>query len=150
MILRDITIAELSELRRQGEPAIIVGSYNLAMLRLIYDSTSVSILTNCRSIDMCQGVNLRYEYYHFRDDFELKEIAPNVFLPSAERAIVDTIVWLAKNYNEGALIEALQSYQQMGKDKSGLYRVADHYEVPHSCVDYWWEEAENETDMSMG
>ena len=134
----------------RSEPSVLVGETVLGINNLIYASPSYYILTNHPPLDGYINNDIRYEYYHFRDDFELKEIAPNVFLPSAERAIVDTIVWLKKNYNEGALIESLQSYQQMGKDKSGLYRVADHYEVPHSCIDYWWEEAENETDMSMG
>lgn len=132
------------------EPSILVGETALGINHLMYTSPLYHILTNHPPLDGYVNNSIRYEYYHFRDDFELKEIAPNVFLPSAERAIVDAIVWLKKNYNEGALIEALQSYQQMGKDKSALYGVADHYEVPYSCIDYWWEEVENETDMSMG
>lgn len=137
-------------LSSRSEPSILVGETVLGMNGLIYTSPFYHILTNHSPLDGYTNDNIRYEYYHFRDDFELKEIAPNVFLPSAERAIVDAMVWLAKNYNEGALIEALQSYQSRVKDKAGLYRVADYYEVPHSCIDYWWEEAENETDMSMG
>lgn len=150
MIERNITVQELSTLAEDRKFSVsITGESALAMRKLIYDTRPMTILTDVIFLDNVHGINMMYEYYHFHDDYQLKEIAPNVFLPSPERAIIDTIVWLPENMNEGALIEALQNYQQKnGKEK--LYECADHYNVPHEFVDVWWKEAEEESDMSMG
>jgi hypothetical protein len=93
---------------------------------------------------------LMFEHYHFHDDYALTDIGNNFLLPSQERAIIDCIVWQEENRDEGFLIESLQTYQQHGHHVSDLYECADHYLVPHNVVDYWWKEALDDTEMSMG
>ena len=153
MILRDISIFELTDLsNRLSQNIVIVGDSALSLNKLIYDMSPMSILTNNIHLNRCPSINYRSEYYHFNDLYLCTEIAQGVYLPTAEKAILDAIVWLPENMNEGSLIEALQSYQQMHGDKGKvkLYEVADYYKVPHEFVDYWWKEAEEESDMSMG
>ena len=79
----------------------------------------------------------------------LNEMEKGVYVPTSERAIIDCMVWQDENRDEGFLIEALQTYQEKHK-VSDLYECADNYLVPHEVVDYWWKEAEEEDDMSMG
>jgi hypothetical protein len=135
--------------RNRAKKTILVGESALALNHLIYGLSYWEIYTNVESMNMCSVDNVIFGYYHFHDDYGLKEISENLYLPSAEKAIFDTIVWLPENANEGFLIEALQSYQEHN-DKSKLYECADHYGVPHEFIDYWWKEAEEESDMSMG
>ena len=128
---------------------ILTGNIALSMNKLIYGASPVSVCTKHAEIDGCSTPYGVYEYYHFKDKDFLMEIMEGIYLPSPEKAILDAIVWLPENSNEGYLIEALQTYQE-NNDKSKLYEVADHYKVPHEFVDYWWKEAEEESDMSMG
>ena len=153
MILRDISMCELSDLANKlNQNILIVGDSALSLNKLIYDMSPISLLTNNVHLNRCPSINYRNEYYHFNDLYLCTEISHGVYLPTIEKAIIDTIVWLPENMNEGSLIEALQSYQQMCGDggKQKLYEVADYYKVPHEFVDYWWKEAEEESDMSMG
>lgn len=151
MITRDITIDELASLKSySNKDIVIVGDTSLVMNHLIYDMKPITILTDYEGLDKTPGVNMLYEYYHFHDKKYNVQIHGNIWKPTAEKAILDTIVWLPENMNEGSLIEALQTYQNNGNDKTKLYECADHYGVPHEFVDYWWREAEEETDMSMG
>lgn len=151
MILRDITVTELSELgNRINENILITGNTALSMNNLIYDSTPITICTNIKNLNCTPGENYWREFYHFKDLSNCKEIADRVYLPTPERAIVDAIVWLPENCNEGQLIEALQTYQDKISKMDELYKLADYYKVPRHFVDYWWKEAEEESDMSMG
>lgn len=150
MIVRDATFEELSELAISlDEDIIITGDTALSKNHLIYDMTPITVLTKVKGLDRTPGINYMREFYHFRDLDYTSKVADRVYLLTPEKAILDTIVWLPENTNEGALIEALQTYQE-NNDKSKLYEVADHYKVPHEFVDYWWKEAEEESDMSMG
>lgn len=91
------------------------------------------------------------EYYHFNDDYGLVEFSDRLFIPSGERAIIDTIAWIEKNGCEEFVIEAIQKYCYVyGHKVSDLYECANHYSISNETVDYWWNEAMNEMDMSMG
>ena len=91
-----------------------------------------------------------FEHYHLHDRKYLIRVKPRLYLPTPERAIIDCMVWQDENRDEGFLIEALQTYQYQGHKVSDLYECADHYLVPHEVVNYWWKEAEEEDDISMG
>lgn len=132
-----------------GDNIILVGDTALAYNHLIYDYTPISVWTNYKGLDRTMGEEVMYQHYHLHDNSYTNNIVGNIYLPTSEKAILDTIIWLPENMNEGSLIEALQTYQEH-HDKSGLYECADHYGVPHEFIDYWWKEAEEETDMSMG
>ena len=129
---------------------IITGNSALEYNGLVNGTDILSIVTEVKPLDGTIVNNVCYEFFHFKDREYTREIKPGVFLPTAEKALLDAIVWLPENYNEGQLIEALQSYQANDNDKSKLYEVSDYYKVPHEFVDYWWKEAEEESDMSMG
>lgn len=147
------TLQDLEILSSQLKSNIlVVGNSAIARNGLAYDMYPISIYTNCRPLNGIHVDNLVYEAYHFNDLYLCKEIKPNVFLPTPEKAIFDAIVWLPENMNEGTLIEALQTYQEWygNSGKQKLYEVADHYGVPYEFIDYWWKEAEEESDMSMG
>ena len=68
--------------------------------------------------------------------------------PTKERALVETIKFHGY-FNEGILIEALQNYIRNVKDFSLLYEVAEYFSVSRDDVDYWINEAREESDMSM-
>lgn len=128
---------------------ILVGDSALVVNNLIYGVPYFTVYTEHKPMN---GVDLNgfiFEHYHFNDDYQMVNIQNNIWKPSAEKALLDVIVWYPENMNEGSLIEALQNYQEHN-DKSKLYECADHYKVPHEFVDYWWKEAEEESDMSMG
>lgn len=129
---------------------IIVGQDALARHGLVAGYNCNNVYTPYKGLDKCPVIGGVLEHWHVHDDYQLTEIAENVFLPSAERAIVDCIIWQDHNYDEGFLIEALQSYQDDGHSVSDLYECADHYLVPYEVIDYWWNEALNESDVSMG
>ena len=147
MLSLEERIIEMSKLCESD--CILTGNIALSMNKLIYGASPVSVCTKHAEIDGCSTPYGVYEYYHFKDKDFLMEIMEGIYLPSPEKAILDAIVWLPENSNEGYLVEALQTYQE-NNDKSKLYEVADHYKVPHEFVDYWWKEAEEESDMSMG
>ena len=68
--------------------------------------------------------------------------------PTKERALVETIKF-HDYFNEGILIEALQNYIRNVEDFSLLYEVAEYFGVSRDDVDYWINEAREESDMSM-
>ena len=131
---------------------IAVGATALSLNHLIYGECYYCINTTCKSMDCISLGNVVFEAYHFQDTHLCTKMSNGVYLPTAEKAILDTIVWLPENMNEGSLIEAIQTYQSRYGDKGKLelYKVADYYKVPHEFIDYWWKEAEEESDMSMG
>ena len=132
-------------------PVVIVGFDALARNGLVSGYNSAVINTNHKFMNKVQVNGLIFEFYHLWDNENyLTEISPNLYLPTAERAIIDCMVWQKENMDEGFLIEALQTYQYNGHKVEDLYECADHYLVPHEVVDYWWKEAEEEDDMSMG
>lgn len=130
---------------------ILVADTALSMHGLVSGYAYTAVYTPHALIDRVHvsgGVLL--QHYHFNDDYELVKQDNGAYLPSAERCLIDCMVWQDENRDEGFLIEALQTYQQMGHKVEDLYECADHYLVPHEVVDYWWHEAEEDTEMSMG
>lgn len=133
-------------------PLLIVGTRALVDNGLMYGPCTLDIYeSNPRCHDIHFG-DVTLEHYHFHDGYFCTEIYPeyNLWLPSAERAIVDTITFLDKNYIEGPLIESLQTYLGEHEDLSELRKVADFYKLPQETLDYWIKEAQENGPMSMG
>lgn len=137
--------------RERNYPTVIVGFDALARNGLVSGYNSAVVDTNCVYMNNVQINGVIFEFYHLHDnEHYLNEISHNLYLPTPERAIIDCMVWQTENKDEGFLIEALQTYQSQGHKPEDLYECADHYLVPHEVIDYWWKEAEEEDDMSMG
>jgi hypothetical protein len=139
---------ELLSIRK--EPVIIVGSDALAHNGLVSGYNINIVNTPYKTMNGVQVNGLVYEYFHLQDINNCNEVKHNLFVPTAERSLIDCMLWQEENKDEGFLIEALQTYQEQGHKASDLYECADHYLVPHEVVDYWWKEAEEDTEMSMG
>lgn len=134
---------------------LLVGTPSLVYNGLMYGNVSGEMLTVYTDILELDGLHLgdvSLEYNHFNDSAYCIEFDKdnNLWLPTAERALVDTIHFLKQNYIEGPLIESLQNYLAKHEDLSELYAVAEHYSVSRDEIDYWINEALEEDDMSMG
>ena len=129
---------------------LLVGESALSHNGLVSGYNHYVINTDIQPMDKVSIGTITFEYWHLNDYLYTTEIQSRLFIPTPERAIIDCIIWQNKNYDEGFLIEALQTYQEQKHDVSDLYECADHYLVPHEVVDYWWQEALEESDMSMG
>lgn len=130
---------------------LIVGETALRLNGLMYGGNVLCLYIPYPELDGIIRGDVVIEYNHFEDGYycETTEV-DNLWLPSAERALVDTINFIEQNYIEGPLIESLQTYLAEHKDLSKLYEVADFYKVPRETIDYWINEAREETSMSMG
>lgn len=139
-------------LQINSEQHIVSGEAALQMNGLIYGNGVLCVNTPHEFLDGLTRGDVVTEYYHFNDNNYCRpeSSVPNLQIPSKERAIIDTINFIDKNFIEGLLIEALQEYISRYNDLSKLYEVADHYKVPRDKVDYWIKEAQEESDMSMG
>lgn len=123
-------------------PILLVGESALELNQLKYGMCTYNVYTPYLNLHNLQVAGLLFEHYHFTDDYQLTEIQRNVFLPSAERAIVDSIAHLEYNLIEGAIIEAIQGYVELyGEGRDKLYEVCEHYNVDKDKVDYWFKEA---------
>ena len=141
---------QLGGIQRQDNLINIVGQSALAYHGLVNGYEWVSKLaSNIFMNGVCIN-NFRHEWYHIHDKNNFVFIVGERRYPTAERAIIDCILWQHRNYDEGFLIEALQSYQQQGHNVEDLYEVADFYKLDRRVVDYWWKEAEEDSEMSMG
>lgn len=137
--------------KNRKDKTVMVGSNALAANGLVSGYNIHIVQTRYKEMNKVPMKDIIFEFYHLWDNENyLTEISPNLYLPTAERAIIDCMVWQKENMDEGFLIEALQTYQYNGHKVEDLYECADHYLVPHEVVDYWWKEAEEEDDMSMG
>lgn len=137
--------------KNRKDKTVVVGSNALAVNGLVSGYNIHIVQTRYKEMNKVPMKDIIFEFYHLWDNENyLTEISPNLYLPTAERAIIDCMVWQKENMDEGFLIEALQTYQYNGHKVEDLYECADHYLVPHEVVDYWWKEAEEEDDMSMG
>lgn len=137
--------------KKRKAKTVIVGSNALASYGLVSGYNMHCIQTDCKSLNGVSLDNVVFEYYRLWDnDNYLNKVGDNLYCPTPERAIIDCIVWQNENRDEGFLIEALQTYQQRGHHVEDLYECADHYLVPREVVNYWWQEALDEEDMSMG
>lgn len=68
----------------------------------------------------------------------------NILVPTIERSIVEYIKYLS-NFSEAYLIEALCTYLSRDTDLQHLYDAAKEYNLPKEVLDYWLNEARNET-----
>lgn len=117
---------------------------------LIYGCNSFYVYTSSEKMDRVQYSGIVFEHYHFNDEVYLREIHPNLYVPSRERAIVDAIAHMDKYYREGELIEALQDYTDQTDDYTLLYEVANHYGVSIDKIDEWIREAITSPPASIG
>ncbi|MCD8020915.1 MAG: hypothetical protein LUF92_15485 [Clostridiales bacterium] len=96
----------------------------------------------------------RYIYYPVLDRehfLEPEETNPALLLPTVERSLVDYIILQEEYGDEGILIESLQTYlYDYGDRLSKLYEIADVLGLKKETLDYWLNEAREESDMSMG
>lgn len=139
---------------RANSPAdfLAVSETALAANGLMWGGGGLVLYTPLSEIDNLTVGDVRFEHNHFSDSDNcyVMDMEHNIWVPTAEKALVDTIAFLDDNYIEGALIESLQNYLAKHDDLSKLYEVADHYNVSRDKVDYWINEAIEEGDMSMG
>lgn len=68
----------------------------------------------------------------------------NILIPTVERSIVEYIKYLS-NFSEAYLVEALCTYLSRNTDLQYLYDTAKEYNLSKKELDYWLEEARNET-----
>ncbi len=119
-----------------------------------FNSNYLQLLTDKEQLDRLQLATCEYIYYPNLDRVHYVEpsaVNPGLLIPTRERAIVDYIKLLEEYGDEGILIESLQSYlYNFSKDLPKLYEVADFFQLSRDSLDYWLEEARNESDMSMG
>lgn len=139
----------------RGRDFLLVGIPSLVYNGLMYgnvNSEPLVLYTPYSELDGVLNIDVHLEHNHFNDSdfvFVFSE-SNNLWLPTPERAIIDTIAFLNYNYIEGPLIESLQNYMYKRDDYTELYKVAEHYNVSRDTVDYWLKEAREESDMSMG
>ena len=129
---------------------LVVGESALAIHGLVNGYNVYHVMTDTPALNNCVLDLVVFRFWYFDDLNYTKEVYPRMYVPTPERAIIDCIVWQSKNYEEGLLIEALQTYQQQGHNVEDLYEVADFYKLDRRVVDYWWKEAEEDSEMSMG
>ena len=135
---------------RTEDSISIVGFSALAFHGLVTGYDCLCRLAQCSAMDGVCINGIKYEWYHIHDIENFIINVEGKRYPTAERAIIDCILWQHRNYDEGFLIEALQSYQQQGHKVEDLYEVADFYKLDRRAVNYWWKEAEEDSEMSMG
>ncbi len=103
-------------------------------------------------IPIIDGVMTLTKYFikSNKDDRNFVKIVGNFAVPTPERAIVDYIT-CEKHLDEGNLIWAIQNYiDEYGEEMMDIYKVADFYGVDRDQIDFWFNEARNDDDYSMG
>lgn len=150
-----MSIAEANEVYfrcNRSEDKLAVGASALELNKLMWGGYGIELYTDYEELHHVRMGAVYLEHYHFSDrNFcQMIDTCNRVWLPSAERSLVDTITFLDYNYIEGPLIESLQNYIRKHGDLSELRKVADFYKLPQETLDYWINEALEETDMSMG
>ncbi len=134
---------------------LMVSTPSLIYNKLMWGNAGIEplyIYTPIAELDGLRLGDVHLESNHFSDGAycSLMDEENRLWLPTAERALVDTIAFLDNNYIEGPLIESLQTYVNEHDDLSELYKVARYYKVSKNDIDYWIREAREEGDMSMG
>lgn len=119
-----------------------------------FNSWYLDLATDTKELDGIRLPMCRYIYYPDLDRVHYlvpSKSNPDLLIPTKERAIVDYIKLQEEYGDEGILIESIQSYlRDYEEDLPKLYEVADFFRLPREQLDYWLNEAREETDMSMG
>lgn len=130
------------------EPVVVTGEHAFARCGL---TTTFILNVQCETdIEYINGCGVCFVHYYCNKNAKNycethpSSVNPNILVPSKERAIVDYIMY-RDNFDEGILIEGLMSYLNYNKDLTKLYEVAKHLHLPKKELDYWLEEARNET-----
>lgn len=145
----DVFIGDMCDSPRVliGDQAVWRNGLTTAVLETLQLSTLKTGITG----NMCSVVNWYFNpwaknYMHTRPS----GTHPNILIPSKERALVEFIIF-HDYFNEGILIEALQSYiYEKGDDLDELYKVASDFKIKKSLVDYWLQEAREDTFTCNG
>ena len=133
----------------QDKKYVLCNTCALARNGLSYEyGAYIDVLTTKKNMDGLQfhfasftyEKNIDYEHY-------VKETLPNrnLLLPTKERAIVEAIIHIDR-CPEGILIEAIKMYLEDNDDLSKLYEVSDFFKLSRDTLEYWLEEARNETE----
>lgn len=134
--------------------SVICGQCALARCGLINSNwIHLDLWTRYKELDGIDSAIIKYFYNPAIDyTYEVfpEQSNPNLLLPSKERAIVEYIM-CEKWRDEGILIEALQAYvRDYGNHLAQLFVVAEFFSLSEEELDYWLNEAREESDMSMG
>lgn len=119
-----------------------------------FNSWYLDLATDNHELNGIRFPMCRYIYYPNLDRLHYlvpSESNPDLLIPTKERAIVDYIKLQDEYGDEGILIESIQSYlRDYEEDLPELYKVADFFKLSRDQLDYWLDEAREESDMSMG
>jgi len=131
-------------------PILICGYSSASINFLAFASETMEVYTRYSELDNIQIGDLIFCHYHLSDEKFLINLGNNVYTYTKEKCIIDTIMFLDKNYNEGLLIEMLQNYAiQEKRNFNKLYEIGEYYKIKKDRINYWIKEADGETDMSM-
>lgn len=133
---------------------VVAGESALYRSGLTYSqSFTIDVWTDNKEIpNGIFAVYVKYFYNPMAKDFSYTVESPvsvNIHEPTQERAIVEAVKF-RDNISEGVLIEAVQNYLWEHTNLTILYEVADYFKVSRKDIDYWINEAREESDMSMG
>lgn len=114
----------------------------------------LNLATDKKELSNIKTNSFRFIYYPDLDRLHYlvpSKNNPDLLIPTKERAIVDYIKLQDEYGDEGILIESIQSYlRDYEEDLPKLYEVADFFKLSREELDYWLNEAKEESDMSMG
>jgi hypothetical protein len=132
------------------EQRVLCGGCALNRCGLVYyNSAHLDLMTAFAELDGCPLYYVTYYYFSEIDTenwVEPEESNPLLLKPTKERAIVEYLK-NEKWCDEGLLIEALKNYLEQFRNDEELYRVADFYGLERSTLDYWIQEAINDTEI---
>lgn len=129
---------------------VLCGTCALSRNALTYErGEHVEVFTKNKQFDgMCLAV-ITY-YYNPNIDFDNfvtpMSTNPNLLLPNAERAIIEALKF-PDTTMEITIIESLNSYIDRFKDTKKLYEMAEFYKYPKEQLEYWINEALNDTEI---
>lgn len=137
---------------RLSYPVIVAGECAFSRCGLTsYLANTIQAWTMYLGID---GIWCEYIMYYFspwyNDYYETRPSKehPNILEVTRERAIVEYIIW-SKHFDEGILIEGVQTYLNETETLDKLYEVGEHFHLDRKCIDYWIEEAINDCQRNF-
>ncbi len=131
------------------EKTVLCGSSALSFAGLVMFNTTHYIIQT--RIDLLNNSVLYFFTLKFNPkiDYEYRVVPsksnPMLLLPTKERALVENIQHL-EWVDEGLLVEGLKNYIAQFWNEEEIYKVADHFGLDHSTLEYWLEEARNDYD----
>ena len=116
---------------------------------LVHNGISTSFETNLEILT--DDVNLKgatgyccVEELDLINFLQEKPIVDQVYVPTAERALIELIKHNLRFIDEGFFLEGMDMYVTSNKfNYNLLVKVASHFNVGKDLVDYWIKESEN-------